>query len=533
MSEEKEEEKEEKEEEKKSLVEKYLKEIAEAAGGHDCIYRGQANDEWDLESAAERRIRKAIKKEESVENKVEKIVEREAEAEVKNEVEATIDNEAEKIVEDKKSFTPPKDSLTSYHKNLLDDARHKGFGIRDGRRLSDLELLAELQHFGAATCLLDFTESPLVALYIACIDTPEKDGKLFILRNANLNTVLENDPIKKIIESGDLLQWQPPMHGEAERRIIRQSGVFIINLKPDEKNLLPIDILSSEKEKILEELDAKYQISADTLFIDLAGFAKNHASEQPLSEALGAFYRGNISASKEEWVEAIKYYDKAIRLKPDYVDAYFNSGHAKLSKEYWDKAIKDYDEAIRLKPDFSEAYFNRGVAKSGKGDFDGAIVDYNEAIRLNSDFAVAYFNRAFAKAQNGDMVGAIKDYDEAIRLNPDNVIAHFNRSFIKAENKDWDGAIKGYSQTIRLKPDFVEAYFNRSHGCYYRSFVNSEKENLPQAQKDAEEALRLAELQNSSSDFINKIKRFLKTIEDEQEKRLKRDTPKIPEFPPH
>ena len=56
-----------------------------------------------------------------------------------------------------------------YHQNvLIDPARTRGFGLDNGRMLSDLEILATLQHFGAATGLLDFTYSPLIALWFAC-----------------------------------------------------------------------------------------------------------------------------------------------------------------------------------------------------------------------------------------------------------------------------------------------------------------------------------------------------------------------------
>ena len=61
----------------------------------------------------------------------------------------------------------------------------------NGERLSDLPLLAELQHFRAATCLIDFTRNALVALWFACEkksttesedEVEETDGKVYAVR---------------------------------------------------------------------------------------------------------------------------------------------------------------------------------------------------------------------------------------------------------------------------------------------------------------------------------------------------------------
>ena len=58
--------------------------------------------------------------------------------------------------------------LLKINQELIDKARGLGHDQRDGRQLTDLELLAELQHFGAATCLIDFSRNALVALWFAC-----------------------------------------------------------------------------------------------------------------------------------------------------------------------------------------------------------------------------------------------------------------------------------------------------------------------------------------------------------------------------
>ena len=46
-------------------------------------------------------------------------------------------------------------------------------------------------------------------------------------------------------------------------------------------------------------------------------------------------------------------------------------------------ALKDYDKAIELQPDFYDAYNNRGVVKSDLGDYADAISDYDKVIELS------------------------------------------------------------------------------------------------------------------------------------------------------
>ena len=77
---------------------------------------------------------------------------------------------------------------------LITPARAQGLGTGSGRRISDLQLLANLQHSGAATGLLNFSWDPLVGLWFACRQ-PNKDGKMFVI-----NT---NDPVRVALISDD------------------------------------------------------------------------------------------------------------------------------------------------------------------------------------------------------------------------------------------------------------------------------------------------------------------------------------------
>ena len=63
-----------------------------------------------------------------------------------------------------------------------------------------------------------------------------------------------------------------------------------------------------------------------------------------------------------------------------------------MKKEDYESAIENFTKAIKLKPDYSEAYNNRGIAYTGKGDYEKAIEDYNTAIELDPNFFYSFIN---------------------------------------------------------------------------------------------------------------------------------------------
>ena len=76
--------------------------------------------------------------------------------------------------------------------------------------------------------------------------------------------------------------------------------------------------------------------------------------------------------------------------------------HLKKGKESYEKedyinALIEYNKAIEINPNYSRAYCGIGIIKAKKEQYKEAIIDYNKAIELNSKYINAYFNRGIAK----------------------------------------------------------------------------------------------------------------------------------------
>ncbi len=213
------------------------------------MWRGQSDEQWLLDSAAYRKIRLS-KSDDRLEWKV-----------------------------------------AYYETGLLERARHRGLGVIDGRKLSDFELLARLQHHGAATRLIDTSRSGLIALYFACSSNHDRAGMLFGIHTNHLGggegKLLDRayGEQMKLIKKHDHPQtWEPPI---VSARIAAQHSQFIYSTVKvglphgslaisKQDYLLAIRIPAPDKSKYLEMLGANFDITHLSLFPDIDGFGSAH-----------------------------------------------------------------------------------------------------------------------------------------------------------------------------------------------------------------------------------------------------------------
>ena len=285
------------------------------------------------------------------------------------------------------------------NKFLIKGARLQGHDHKNGRELKDLEILAELQHLGAATCLIDFTYSAQIALWFACQPDLKKtpncsepsDGKIGAVLN-NPNTIEEITP--KMLQERDfdsffnvqsnklwryqLYRWQPRY---LNNRIASQDSVFLLGgeqvIYPDEECIIE----ASCKENILKSLETHSYITEKKLFPDLEGFARQHAHDKPFPVP-DYLVLGHQAYQRQEYEEAILNYNKAISWNPKDANPYFWRGHANVARGKYTEAIDDFDEVIRIGGDKASVYHSRGYAKSRLNRVGEAEVDFKKGLQL-------------------------------------------------------------------------------------------------------------------------------------------------------
>ena len=226
-------------------------------------------------------------------------------------------------------------------------------------------------------------------------------------------------------------------------------------------------IEKSKKSQRLGRLRAAVAVGATLLTLAVAAFWVYQVMTS-LRDAAEVTAKGDEEADKNNFDEAIKKYNEAIRLDPSYAFAYYSRGRAYIVKERFDEALSDFNEAIRLDANYVKAYVGRGDVYWQKRDLDSALGDYNRAIELDPKLSDAFTKRGKVLTEKGSMDKAVIDYDHAIELSPNDSTAFLWRGITRSKSGDFDRALADFNDAIELNPRLTEAHIKRAEAFRLR-----------------------------------------------------------------
>ena len=169
---------------------------------------------------------------------------------------------------------------------------------------------------------------------------------------------------------------------------------------------------------------------------------------------------GASNAALKNYNAAIDSYQQALKIKPDYAEAYCNIGVALQEKGDLIAALANYKQALKIKPDYVEAHNNMAVALKDRGGMKAAIDCLRQAIKIKPDYAEGYNNLGNALWNKGDLDAALEHYKQAFKIKPDFAEAHYNMGNALRDNGDIEEAIDSYRKALKIKSNYAEAYFN-------------------------------------------------------------------------
>ena len=290
--------------------------------------------------------------------------------------------------------------VAQYHREKL----IMPMAVIDGEQMSDMRRLSVLQHQGAATGLLDFTESALVALWFACAGSDDKDGKVFMLDIGDHQVTANGRAMQDPFDAN-----QPVVYYEPDRslgpRIIAQQSLFVIcNPQIPDQYLRSVVVPRGAKGQMREYL-TQLGLSETMLFGDVPGLAATNSTRMPLQQKVSLTpeqhrNRGNRAYQAARYVDALAAYESFAVAWPNVAQPHCLRGDALAALGRFEEAIEAYARAIENidRP----IYVERGVAVSW--------------VAVGSRMLQAlYFNRGNAYAATGNHRDAVEDFDKSLQ----------------------------------------------------------------------------------------------------------------------
>ena len=225
------------------------------------------------------------------------------------------------------------------------------------------------------------------------------------------------------------------------------------------------------------------------------------ATPEPTRSATEYAMLATLSKNDGEYVEAIEYYDEAIRLDATKPQFYIDLIELLVRTGQPERALTEAEEVTELAPDndqvwmaIAAAYIVNGDRLRDIGDINGANLQFAQAVQAadaaidlnpNNATALAYKAGGLVFQENPELYEQARiAADEAIFLEPSNPIARYYMAEVFTLQGFYDAAREQYQLGIQADWSFVDLHI----GLAYNFFAGS---RVPEAILSFKEAIEI------------------------------------------
>lgn len=225
---------------------------------------------------------------------------------------------------------------------------------------------------------------------------------------------------------------------------------------------------------------------------------------------------GYLCVDRDDLDSAISHFRAAANIRSHKPDPHYNVGSAFVQmnladalarKGQPDDAMAHYDEAIRLVPNYADAYYNRGNVLFANGRVEEAIADWEKTLELQPTDADVHTCLGNALLRQGSQSEAIGHYEKALELAPRDPHSRNNIAWLMATSSD--SAIRDGPRAVEFANEAVELSGGREPS-FLRTLAAAYAENGQFAEAIAadRQASVIAGMQGKT-ELVNKLEKDL------------------------
>lgn len=213
----------------------------------------------------------------------------------------------------------------------------------------------------------------------------------------------------------------------------------------------PAHTLALYRSGLLELQDGHPDAALALLEQAIAAVADEPRHQFVLGQALQALHR---------WDEAIDAYESALKLQPDFLDAWNNLGICRQLRGQLPQAATAYRQALLLESRNAGVMANLGTVLREMGELPESVELLRAAADLEPTVASHSLNLGIAYWNQGNFTQAERTLDETLARAPQDPEVAFNLGNALHGLGRQREAIERYRQALQLRPDYVDALIN-------------------------------------------------------------------------
>ncbi len=226
-----------------------------------------------------------------------------------------------------------------------------------------------------------------------------------------------------------------------QTRQARDEWIKCINLDPENTDcrmkLTEIYVAVKNYDKALEQVNA---VIAYDKYAAPAFFLKGYI----------------IRDYKRDTVTALQYFQKAIDLDQNYIDALDIMGVTLTNRK--DTLARYYFERIlELQPNRADIYYKLGVYYTNIDDINRALESYTKALQINPHDPESLFNLGYLYVEIREYQEAKEYFSRAILAKQRNYKAYYGRGYTFEVTGDVINARKDYQKALEILPIYEPA----------------------------------------------------------------------------